>query len=95
MLNTRIHRADGKVGSYSQPSPGAAERVLHRLTAERIFASRSVAIGVSNPFNLINTEHVCWVEVETDLTVDCTLSPGFDHVTQLADRSEYEALLAR
>jgi hypothetical protein len=95
LLNTRIHRADGKVGSYSQPSPGAAERVLHRLTAERIFASRSVAIGVSNPFNIINTEHVCWVEVETDLTVDCTLSPGFDHVTQLADRSEYEALLAR
>lgn len=95
MLNIRIHRADGKVGSYSQPSPGAAERVLHRLTAERIFASRSVAIGVSNPFNLINTEHVCWVEVETDLTMDCTLPPGFDHVTQLADRSEYEALLAR
>ncbi len=95
MLNIRIHRADGKIGRYSQPDAGAAERVLHRLSAERVFASRAIAIGVKNPFNLINTEHVCWVEVETDHSVSYTLPPGFERVTRLADRAEYEALLAR
>jgi hypothetical protein len=95
MLTIKIHRADGKVGTYSQPDAGAAERVLHRLAPDRIFASRSIAVGVKNPFNIINTEHVCWVELHTDRTVEYALPPGFERVSLLVGRAEYEAILAR
>ena len=95
MLKIKIHRADGKIGSYSQPDDGAAERVLHRLVPERVFASKSIAIGVKNPFNIINTDHICWVELVTDLPVQYELPPGFEHVTLLGSRAEYEEILAR
>lgn len=95
MLKIKVHRADGKVGTYSQPDAGAAERVLHRLVPDRIFASRSIVVGVKNPFNIINTEHVCWVELHTDLPLQYAPRSDFEHVTLLPGRAEYEAILAR
>jgi hypothetical protein len=95
MLTIKIHRADGKIGTYSQPDAGAAERVLHRLSPDRIFSSRSIAVGVNNPFSIINTEHICLVELHTDIPVAYPLPPGFEHVTLLGSRTEYEEILAR
>ena len=94
-MRLRIHRADGKVGSYKQDIESRSASLLRRLDPLRIFSSGPVVIGVLNPFSVINPDEICYIEVETDLPLPLNLPEHIDQVRKLADRQEYEALLAR
>lgn len=94
-MRFHIHRADGKVGSYSQPDPRRAQMLARRFDPERMFRSGPIVIGEVNPFNLINPDEVCWIDVESPLPTTRYLLPDVDRVVRLSGREEYEAILAR
>ncbi|MBL8382377.1 MAG: hypothetical protein JNM90_04840 [Burkholderiales bacterium] len=90
-----VHRTDGKTGRYAQADSGRAQMLARRLDPRTLFASGPIVIGVLNPFSVLNPDEVCWVEVRTDLPLAVQLPAGVDSVRRLADRAEYEAILAR
>jgi len=94
-MHLRIHRSDGKTGSYHQGVASRAALLLKRLDPQRIFNSGPIVIGVLNPFSVINADEVCWIEIETDLPVTYSLPEHIRTVRKLAGRDEYEALLAQ
>lgn len=94
-LRLRIHRSDGKTGSYSQTDERRAKVLLQRLDPKTIFSSGPIVVGTLNPFSVLNADDVCWVEVETGLATKKILPPNVDQVLRLSGREEYEAILAR
>jgi hypothetical protein len=94
-MRLRIHRSDGKTGSYHQGVASRAALLLKRLDPQRIFSSGPIVIGVLNPFSVINADEVFWIEIETDLSVTYSLPEHIETVRKLAGREEYEALLSQ
>ena len=94
-MRLRIHRTDGKTGSYTQNDARRAHTLLARLQPHKLFASGPIVIGVSNPFTVLNPDEVCWVEVETELETPKALPRGLEKIERLSGREEYEGLLAR
>jgi hypothetical protein len=94
-MRLRIHRSDGKTGTYHQDIASRASMLLKRLNPNRIFSSGPIVIGVHTPFNVLNPDEVCWVEVETDLQTTKILPRNIDLISRLPSRSEYESLLAQ
>ena len=94
-MHLRIHRTDGKTGRYSQNDPGRVEVLLTRLDPAKIFCSGPIAIGVHNPFNILNPDEICWIEVETELPTVIRLPTDVDRAVRLSGRDEYEAHLAK
>lgn len=90
----RIHRSDGQVGRYSQTSAAAQAMLIRRLDPATIFVSGPIAVGRGNPLSLLSPDHICWIEVETDLTTLRNARPGIDTVVRLKDADEYRDLLA-
>ena len=91
----RVHRTDGKTGSYTQTDERRARTLLTRLAPHKLFSSGPIVIGISNPFTVLNPDEVCWVEVETALETPKALPRGLEKVERLSGREEYEAVLAR
>ena len=94
-MRLRIHRSDGKIGSYHQSVASRVSALLKRLDPQRIFTSGPIVIGVLNPFSVLNPDEVCCIEVETNLPVPLSMPKNIDQVRKLAGREEYEAMLAR
>ncbi|MBL8376693.1 MAG: hypothetical protein JNM79_02385 [Burkholderiales bacterium] len=94
-MRLRVHRTDGKTGSYFQDDERRAHTLVSRLHPDRLFASGPIVIGVFNPFTVLNPDEVCWVEVDTELQVHQALPRGVAALEQLSDRDDYEAVLAR
>ena len=94
-MRLRIHRSDGKTGSYHQGVASRAKLLLTRLNPHRVFTSGPIVIGVLNPFSVLNPDEVCWIEIETDLPVTCILPEHVQSVRKLAGREEYEAILSQ
>lgn len=94
-MRIRVHRSDGKTGNYSQQEPRAAALLAKRFDPAKLFNSGPIVIGIHNPFSIINPEEVCWIEVETELPLPKLLPRNVERLHRLADRQEYEAVLAR
>lgn len=94
-MHLRIHRSDGKFGSYHQGVASRAKALLRRLDPQRIFTSGPIVIGVLNPFSVLNPDEICCLEVETDLPIPLHVPENIDLVRKLTGREEYEAMLAR
>ena len=94
-MHLRVHRTDGKTGSYTQNDERRARTLLTRLAPHVVFASGPIVIGISNPFTVLNPDEVCWIEVETALETPKVLPRGLEKVERLSGREEYEAVLAR
>jgi hypothetical protein len=94
-MRLRIHRSDGKIGSYHQGVARRAAALVKRLDPQRIFTSGPIVIGVLNPFSVINADEICCIEIETDLPVPLNLPDNIDQIRKLSGREEYEAMLAR
>ena len=94
-MRIRIHRSDGRTGTYTQDAPDRAAVLQKRLDPEHIFSSGPIVIGVHNPFSMLNPDEICWIEVETDLPLQKPLPADIDHVRKLSGRVEYESLLAK
>lgn len=94
-MRLRIHRSDGRTGQYSQPDDRRAAVLARRFDPTRLFLSGPIVVGVHNPFTVLNADEVCWVEVSTDVPLRKGDMPGIEQLRRLADRAEYEALLAR
>lgn len=95
-MKLRIHRTDGKTGQYSQSDPRKAEVLLKRLHPQTIFSTGPIVIGVFNPFSIVNTDDICWIEVETtDLETPKVLPNGVEKIQRLSGREEYEEVLQR
>jgi hypothetical protein len=94
-LRLRVHRSDGKIGSYHQGVASRAAALVKRLDPQRIFSSGPIVIGVLNPFSVLNADEVCYLEVETDLPIPLSLPKNIDTVRKLSGQKEYAALLAR
>lgn len=83
-MRLRIHRSDGKIGTYSQKDRTRAELLLKRLDPSKIFVSGPIVVGVLNPFSVIHPDEVCWVEIESDLDTIKTFPPEVDNVRKMA-----------
>ena len=95
-MRLRVCRTDGKIGQYVQDHPGRAQVLAQRLNPETLFRSGPIVIGVLNPFSILQPDEVCWVEARTSATDMATRLPHHvERIRRLADRAEYEALLAR
>lgn len=95
-MRVRIHRTDGKTGSYSQDNPHRAAVLAERLNPHRLFSSGPIVIGEHNPFSVLNPEHINWVEVVAPgQELPMVRPPGIERMVKLAGRAEYEALLER
>lgn len=94
-MRLRIHRTDGRTGRYVQPDERRVGMLVKRFDPTRLFTSGPIVVGVLNPFTVLNADEVCWVEVSTDRPLSKGDMPGIEHLRRLADRAEYEALLAR
>lgn len=94
-MRLRVHRTDGKTGSYFQDNPRRAEVLAKRFDPSTLFRSGPIVIGVLNPFSVLNADEVCWVEVETELPLPIIHPPGVDELRKLSGREEYEEILAR
>ena len=94
-MRISIHRSDGRTGIYSQDDPRRMQFLLKRLDPKRIFSSGPIVIGVHNPFNVLNPDEICWIEVESTLPMPKVFPDGVDQVRKLSGRKEYEALLAK
>ena len=94
-MRLRIHRSDGKIGTYRQDIASRAKMLLKRIDPRTLFSSGPIVIGVLNPFSVINSDEVCCIEVETDHALELLLPEHIDRVEKLASLEEYEALLAR
>lgn len=95
MVRLRIHRADGKIGSYMQDDPGRTTYLLKRLDPETLFCSGPIVIGVHNPFSIVSADEICWIEVETPGKALKRMPGGIERISRIPGREEYEALLAR
>jgi len=95
-MRLRIHRTDGKTGTYVQDISRRAQVLAQRLDPATIFASGPIVIGVLNPFTVLNPDEVCWVEAigEGEMP-EGYRPPGVERMRRLSGREEYEALLAR
>jgi hypothetical protein len=94
-MHLRIHRSDGKIGSYHQGVGSRAKALLKRLDPQRIFTSGPIVIGVLNPFSVLNPDEICCIEVETTLAIPLHQPENIDQIRKLTGREEYEAMLAR
>jgi hypothetical protein len=94
-VRLRVHRSDGKTGKYSQKDPPRAALLAKRFNPATLFNSGPIVIGVHNPFSILNPDEVCWIEIETDLTLPKALPKNVDRLHRLSGRKEYESLLAR
>ena len=94
-MRIRIHRTDGRTGSYTQDAAGRAATLLKRLDPHTVFRSGTIVIGVFNPFTILNADEVCWLEIETDLETVKLPQAGLQQIRRLSDKKEYEELLAR
>ena len=95
-MHVRIHRTDGKTGSYSQDDQARAEVLLTRLDPQRLFRSGPIVIGEHNPFSVLNPDHINWVEVQAPGPVLPVLRPpGIERIVKLDGREQYEAILDR
>ncbi len=93
-MHLRIHRTDGKTGSYHQKEPARAALLLKKLDPRHIFSSGPIVIGTHNPFSVLNPDDICWIEIETNLPTSVVLPDQVDQVRRLSGREEYEALLS-
>ncbi len=94
-MRLRVHRTDGKTGLYSQDEPRRAIVLAKRFNPAKLFSSGPIVIGVHNPFSILNPDEVCWIEIESDLTLPRSLPKNVERLHRLADRQAYEAMLAR
>ena len=94
-MRIRVNRSDGKTGVYSQQDPARAALLAQRFDPATLFCSGLIVIGMHNPFSIINTDEVCWIEVETALELPHILPRNIERLHRLADRQQYESLLAR
>lgn len=94
-MHIRIHRSDGKTGTYSQDDPRRAAFLAKRFDPAKLFTSGPIVIGMHNPFSIINPDEVCWIEIESAHELPIALPENVERLHRLADRREYEALLAR
>jgi hypothetical protein len=94
MMHVRIQRTDGKTGNYTQDDRRRSEVLVTRLDPQKLFRSGPIVIGMLNPFSVLNPDEVCWVEVRTELALKSALPPNLEYLHKLADRHEYELLLA-
>lgn len=94
-MRLRIHRTDGKTGSYVQTDPGRISHLLKRLDPNTLFSSGPLVIGVLNPFSIINADEICWVEVETRRKTLKRLPKGIEQIRWMAGRQEYETQLSK
>ena len=94
-MRIRIHRTDGKTGSYSKADPRRAAMLRQRLDPNAIFNSGPIVIGVLNPFSVLNPDEICWIEVESDPPTPLLHAQGIEQVHRLSSRDEYEGMLAR
>ncbi len=95
-MQVRIHRTDGKTGSYSQSHQDRATVLLKRLDPNRLFCSGPIVIGEHNPFSVLNPDHINWVEVRAPgQTLPVLRPPGIERVVMLAGRPQYEEILER
>lgn len=95
IMKIRIARSDGGCGSYVQGNARRASMLIRRLDPKVMYSGSVLIIGELNPFTVINTGEICWIEVETRLETLKLPIPNIDRVRRLTDRGEYEALLAR
>jgi hypothetical protein len=93
-MRLRIHRTDGKTGTYVQDHPGRASVLVRRFDPATVFRSGPIVIGVHNPFTVLNPDEICWIEVESDPPPRTRLPTDVDSVVRLAGREAYEAQLA-
>ena len=94
-MRLRVHRTDGKTGQYSQNDPRRATVLAKRFNPAKLFHSGPIVIGVHNPFSIINSDEICWIEVETALTLPRALPKNVERLHRLADRQTYETMLAK
>lgn len=95
IMRLHVHRTDGKTGHYSQQDPPRATLLAKRFNPERLFTSGPIVVGVHNPFSIINPDEICWIEVETELTLPKVLPQNVERLHRLQGRKEYEAMLAK
>lgn len=93
-MRLRIHRSDGKTGSYHQDHEGRATMLTRRFDPRTLFRAGPIVVGVFNPFTLLNPDEVCWIEVDTDLPLPQLKQQGIDSIRRLDGREHYESLLA-
>jgi hypothetical protein len=94
-MRLRIHRTDGKTGTYVQDHPGRASTLVRRLDPATLFRSGAIVIGVLNPFSVLNPDEICWIEVESDELPAISLPRDIDSVVRIVDRNAYEEKLAQ
>jgi hypothetical protein len=95
-MRVRIHRTDGKTGSYSQDDHNRAVVLLKRLDPHKVFHSGPIVVGEHNPFSVLNPDHINWVEVEAPgIELQMVRPPGIERIVKLSGRHEYEELLER
>jgi len=94
-MKLRVHRTDGRTGSYLQHDARRAEVLSKRFDPQTLFTSGPIVIGVLNPFTLLNADEVCWVEVLTDMALDVRTPEYIDSIDKLAGEAEYKEILAR
>lgn len=95
-MRVRIHRTDGKTGSYSQEDHNRATMLAKRLDPHTLFRSGPIVIGEHNPFTVLNPDHINWVEVESpEHDLQMVKPQGVERIVRLAGRHEYEAVLER
>lgn len=94
-MQLRIHRTDGRTGTYSQTDKRRAATLALRFDPETLFHSGPIVVGVLNPFTVLNPDEVCWVEVRSDRPLRRNATRGVDALRRLADRAEYESILER
>lgn len=94
-MRIRIVRTDGKAGSYTQGTERRAAMLVRRLDPRTLFHSGPVVIGELNPFTVLNPDEICWIEVTLRQKMLMLPIDNIERLRRLADRAEYEALLAR
>lgn len=94
-MRIRVHRTDGKTGSYSQDDPRRASVLAKRFDPAKLFASGPLVIGVHNPFSIIHPDEICWIEVETDLILPKAMPNNVERLQRIGNLEEYKSLLAR
>lgn len=93
-MRLRFHRTDGKTASYVQTDPDRVTYLLKRLDPDTLFSSGPLVIGVLNPFNIINADEICWIEVETDRETPKHQRKGIEQIRRMSGRQEYEMQLS-
>jgi hypothetical protein len=92
-MQIRIHRSDGKTGHYRQDDPRRAQILATRFDPATLFSSGPIVIGVFNPFNVLNPDEICWIEIDGAPALPGSLPESIDEIRLLPGREAYEALL--